>query len=70
MKTIYVVHCITGPDSAWDDRAVAEARAAEMGMRVSAVPMPDYGDVLPPPDPPSWNGCPPGWTGGSSKAPL
>ena len=51
------------------DRDVAEARAKEMGMRVAAVPMPDYGDVLPSREPPAWNGCPPGWTGGG-KAPL
>jgi hypothetical protein len=69
MKTIYVVYCITGPDSAWTDRDMAEARAKKMDMRVAEVPMPDYGDVLPSREPPAWNGCPPGWTGGG-KAPL
>ena len=69
MKTIYVVHCCNACDSAWVDRVAAEARAAEMGMRVAVAPMPDYGEALSPPEPPSWNGCPPGWTGGS-KAPL
>ena len=63
MKTIYVVHCINGPDSAWFDRALAEGRAKEVDMRVAEVPMPDQGDVLPPKDPPAWNGCPPGWNG-------
>ena len=66
MKTIFVVHCITGPDSAWLDRDVAEVRAKKMDMRVAAVPMPDYGDVLPSREPPAWNGCPPGYRGGPS----
>ena len=66
MRTIFVVHCITGPDSAWLDRDVAEARARKMDMRVAEVPMPDYGDALPPCEPPAWNGCPPGYDGGPS----
>jgi hypothetical protein len=66
MKTIYVVHCISGIDSAWLDRDVAEARAKEVAMRVAAVPMPDFGDVLPAKETTGWNGCPPGYDGGPS----
>jgi len=66
MKTIFIVHCITGLDSAWLDRDVAEARARKMDMRVAEVPMPDYGDALPAKETTGWNGCPPGYDGGPS----
>ncbi|HJX53953.1 MAG TPA: hypothetical protein VJ801_14400, partial [Polyangia bacterium] len=63
MKTIFVVHCISGLDSAWLDRDKADIRAASIDYRVAVVPMPDDGEDLPLHEPPSWNGRPPGYDG-------
>ena len=64
VKTIYVVHCITGPDSAWFDRDKADIRAAAIDYRVAAVPMPDDGEELALPNEAVLERRPPGYDGG------